>query len=66
MFNCQNCGKTQGPRTQQIRRVIAERLWTHPKRTNANRDGSDDPGGQGFQIIEEQIIGPCCVGKPIR
>ena len=65
MFNCQNCGKTQEPKTQQIRRVIAERLHTHPFRLEANRDRLDDPGGKGFQTIEEQITGPCCVGKPI-
>lgn len=59
-YKCESCQQVM-PRGTPARCVVAEtREHEHPRRAKANRDGSDDPGGKGTQIVKERIVCPRC------
>ena len=60
-FRCERCN-TISQRGQKAHRVVTERRdHQYPFRPKANRDGADDPGGKGTQIVSERTVCAACV-----
>lgn len=59
-YECQKCKATQAAGTPSVRVVLETREVQHPHRARANRDGSDDKGGRGSQIVREAVVCPDC------
>ncbi len=61
------CGEAKGPRVAAVRVVVEWRRVVFPFRKEVNRfwrDGrerwSDDPGGEGLQVVREVTACPAC------
>ena len=63
MFNCQDCGKTKGPKENSNRVVVQERNKTYAFRKEGQPDGNDDPGGRGKEIVCEVVVCNDCLPK---
>jgi len=67
MFKCEICHRTVPPCTPSTRIVVKTRPKQYPKRVNANQHKhhgrlkiTDDPGGQGYEIVQEVTACPTC------
>lgn len=59
-YQCQKCKATAPKGTPSVRVVVERRMHEHPFRKEVNRDGSNDPGGKGSQIVREMVVCPDC------
>ena len=59
-YQCQLCKATPPHGTPSVRVVTQTREVEHPYRSRVNRDGSDDKGGRGAQIVREAVVCPEC------
>jgi len=71
MFRCGICDAVQPRRTVETAVVLETRKVQYPYRKKANwvpkrEEYSDDPGGQGTQIVHQVAAGPCCAPKPTQ
>ena len=69
MFRCGICDAVQPRRTVETSVVLETRKVQYPYRKKVNRVGdefTDDPGGQGTEIVCEVRAGPCCAAKPTQ
>ena len=60
-FRCDSCNKVSEPGDSAHRVVTEYRNHQHPYRPSANRDGSDDLGGNGQQVVKEKLICSDCL-----
>lgn len=58
-YYCDICGELQPHGTPQTRIVVKTREREYPHRARANKDGSDDRGGRGTEIVREAVA---CAG----
>jgi hypothetical protein len=75
MFRCSLCSRVAPPRTPVHHLVVASRRRHYPHRSRANvvrrweKDRkkkeyhTDDPGGDGVEIVREVMICPECARK---
>jgi hypothetical protein len=75
MFCCQLCQRVVPPRTPCQRLVLIRRSKKYPYRPSANtlirtneqgkrkEHQTDDPGGQGQEIVKEVIVCPICAAQ---
>lgn len=75
MFHCQLCQSLSSPHTPCHRLVVKRRSKEYPYRSGANtfvrtnETGkrkvfhTDDPGGEGQEVVQEVIVCPDCAGK---
>lgn len=61
-FICQMCTTVQKHGVQPTRVTTHVREVEYLPRTNAHRDGNDDPGGFGTEIARELVACPACGG----
>ena len=69
MFKCdprQGCGRQTAPGEKAYRVVRALRPQIYPARSNANRDGKDDPGGIGMEIAMSAVVCAKCAEGEVR
>lgn len=59
-YQCEKCKSTPPSGTPSVRVVVETREVEHPFRPRANRDGNDDMGGRGTQIVREMVVCPDC------
>jgi len=61
MYVCQKCGKVVGPGIS-ANRVITKTVVVNHSRREYNHKGEKvyDPGGQGTQIVSEELRCPDC------
>lgn len=59
MFRCGICGRQTPKGEPATRRVMETREVSYKARAKANRDGSDDRGGHGREIVRETLA---CLG----
>lgn len=62
MFRCSKCGTPRPAYESPVRRVVETRAKNYPFRKYAHRDGNDDPGGQGTEIVREEVLCSDCAG----
>lgn len=64
MFKCEadGCGRTTDPRETMTRVVRSTRPRNYYYRPEANRDGQDDPGGEGTEVVSEIRVCETCAG----
>lgn len=60
MYVCQSCNTPSKPDVSSYRVVTATRDRVYPFRSEANKDGSDDRGGRGKEIVKEITVCPEC------
>jgi hypothetical protein len=70
MFRCEICGEVVAPGTPAVKRVVETRERQYPLRSvgaDRSRKGNarrrrhaGDPGGQGREIVREQLVCPDC------
>lgn len=67
MYICALCGCRVGPNVPLLKRIAETRSVRYPRREEVNcirKDGklkyTDDPGGVGREIVEEQNLCPDC------
>lgn len=60
MFKCGICRKDSLPRETATRVVLQTRSRTYPFRKMAHRNGNDDPGGRGSEIVREVLVHRDC------
>ena len=71
MFRCHLCQFIAPPRTPSYRLVLERRTKKYPYRSKANtfvrteagkrkRFYTDDPGGEGQEVVKEVIVCPKC------
>ncbi len=64
MFICGNCHSVTKPRVTSQMATAEARDKRYPARHKVNRNGSDDPGGYGREIVREVRVCPeCAQGK---
>jgi hypothetical protein len=75
MFRCQLCQSVVPPRTPCHRLALARRRKAYPFRARANalvrtsETGkrkayhTDDPGGQGQEVVQEVSVCPACAAR---
>lgn len=75
MFRCQLCRCVVPPRTPCQRLVLKGRTKKYPYRSRANtfvrttetgkrkEYHTDDPGGEGQEIVQEVIVCPSCAAR---
>lgn len=63
MFNCGSCGETTEAKAKSHLVTVETRKKTYPRRQKANKNRSDDPGGEGYEIAREIRVGPCCANR---
>ena len=64
MYRCDSCMQTIGPNKPCNVVPTGFKEWQHPRRAWANRDGSEDPGGSGMQIVGQiKFCDDCQRGK---
>lgn len=60
-FRCEKCERTSLHGEAAHRIVTETRQHEHPYRVKANRNGSDDKGGVGQQIVKEMTVCGQCI-----
>jgi hypothetical protein len=71
MYRCEICKQVVPPRTKAYRIPVKTRLRHYPYRKEAipiidekgKRKLIDDPGGVGYEIVEEVLACPACAGR---
>lgn len=75
MFRCQMCQCVVPPRTPAQHLVLKRRNKEYPYRSSANTlvrtsetgkrkvHHTDDPGGEGQEIVQEVIVCPTCAAR---
>jgi hypothetical protein len=70
MFRCQLCWCAVGPRTAAAHLVVEKRARRYSLRTRANlvvrkhkKHHTDDPGGNGQEIVREVLVCPACARR---
>ncbi len=75
MFRCQVCQCVVPPQTPVHRLVLRRRRKAYPHRSRANlfvrtneagrhkEYHTDDPGGEGHEVVEEVIVCPACASR---
>jgi hypothetical protein len=70
MYLCQICHQCVPPRTKAYRIPVETRRRRYPPRTEVNevvrggkRRYTDDPGGEGYEIVREVIACPGCATR---
>ena len=75
MFRCQVCQSVVPPQTPGHRLVLRRRAKAYPHRSRANafvrtnevgkrkEYHTDDPGGEGQEVVEEVIVCPGCASR---
>lgn len=59
-YICEACNRVVPKGQPAHREVVATRPHAHPYRKDAHRNGADDPGGNGLQIVKERTVcGDC-------
>lgn len=61
MFICEGCNMVTKPGVKRQMVTIEARPKRYPARRKINRNGSDDPGGEGHEIVREVRACPTCV-----
>ena len=68
MYKCHECNKDIGPRIPCNKVVLQTRKKTYkmrpkiyPGKTSKRSDRRDDPGGEGWEIVQEVFICPNCL-----
>lgn len=62
MFKCDQCELMSAPGETMTRRVTETRPRNYYYRPEANRDGNDDPGGEGTETVSEVRLCEDCAG----
>jgi hypothetical protein len=67
MYTCELCKRVVPPKTKAYRIVLETRFRRYPARADVNRvvkEGkvhyTNDPGGQGREIVHEALVCPDC------
>ena len=60
-FRCADCNRVSQHHVPAKRVVTQTRAIQHPYRKDANRNGSEDPGGTGTAIVSEKLVCGCKV-----
>jgi hypothetical protein len=70
MFRCQICSCVAPPRIAPAHLVLEKRARLYPARARANllvrnhkREHTNDPGGQGEEIVREVLVCPECARR---
>lgn len=75
MFRCQLCQRVVPPRTPSQHLILKRRSKAYPYRCRANsfvrtnetgkrkEYHTDDPGGQGQEVVQEVIVCPACAAQ---
>jgi hypothetical protein len=70
MFRCPLCSCVVGPRTPPQRLLLERRTRSYPYRSRANefardhkRHVTDDPGGNGSEVVREVLVCPECARR---